>query len=592
MNSYSDLSFETFNAKRLSPAEVADTFVTPEYFSKIASADHCYIIGPRGSGKTTLLRMLTGESLAAWRGKDTHLLRKRVVYSSIFLPTDDLWASQVSGQDGETAFSLQLLSSFIETVRYRTRVIDASGNPTHLPAIMVQSQEIEFVNACASAWGLSLRVPSLTTLQQGLDDYLLRLTLGEKAAPLSAGRTFELLTHAIRAFNRLVGQDRHRWALLLDEMELAPREIHREVNRHIRGGAQELILKLSMSPFDRYMHINDLEVKPAAGNDFQPFYLAGRALRESRSITEGLWRESLKAKNIDFVEMSKALGVSPVTTSNFDRRTSVSETQKVLTQARDTDLTFAGWLKRRNIDIRSLDTLSYNQRSATVRKVFPLLVFRNAFLHHDARRAKTRSRKKPTEVFSGAAAVTAMLEGNPRWIKSAFAQMLQSYDRETKSVPPGAQYDAVLALSNRFEALLKVLPVRDAEVDASYTVTEMVEALARHFHESNLSEFSPDPQNCFTIDKATESEAIGSIALGLYSGAFVHVRDRKSPAVLDKFEGQRFRLAYILAIRQGKEFPLRLGKDVKLSAVLGQPEKPSSPAVQLPDPVLFDWEES
>ena len=51
--------FDAFNARYLSPVDVAATFVpSRESFKLLSEQNHSVLVGPRGSGKTTLLKML------------------------------------------------------------------------------------------------------------------------------------------------------------------------------------------------------------------------------------------------------------------------------------------------------------------------------------------------------------------------------------------------------------------------------------------------------------------------------------------------------------------------------------------------------
>ncbi|MBX3104000.1 MAG: hypothetical protein KF867_03400 [Cryobacterium sp.] len=580
-------SFDTFNAKKMSAKEIATSFVTPPAFAALAGADHCYLIGPRGSGKTTLLRMLHGESLEAWRGRAAAELRAKITYSSIFLPADELWASQTNESNSRAAFATQMLYAFVESMMYRTGNYGRVVDDVHLGVALDHDQEVAIAQQCAKAWGLVDANPSFLGLQEALDFSLVQLSGGSINAHFASSvqDPLRLLTFGVRAFNRVAGQPHHRWALLLDEMELAPPEIHTAVVSFVRGGSADLILKVSMSPFDRYMDFYGNGGAPMPGHDFQTIYLSGQGRREIRSFTNGLWEATLRARALTFVPMSRALGTSSITREQTGQRTSGDEVNRLLRTMQSADVDFAHWLRAKRINLNQLGSLNYNERSATIRKIYPLLVFRDALLTFRDGRPVRRSRKKSLEPFTGASAVTTLLEGNPRWIKTAFAQMLNYYDERTGTISAGFQYDALVSLANRFESLLRVLPRRVTSAP-SVPVPDLVDAIAVYLNQQNTTRFSADPQNCFTVDRNIGPDIVEALVLGLYAGAFVHVRDRRSPAVLKSFEGQRFRLAYLLAVRDEKEFPLRLGKDVRLSTILagmkrGAERSPHSRQLQL-----------
>lgn len=573
--------FATFNAKRMTAVEVAQSFVPPRAFRAIAAGDHCYLTGPRGSGKTTLLRMLQGESLMAWVGKEADEFRTSIDYSAIFLPTDELWASQTSERNATAAFALQLLYAFVETMQYRASEVDAFGNPVHLPVSLSHDAEVQVARRCSEAWALARPVSSLAGLLDALDVALADIDSQSLTARIEgrASEAMRLLTIGIRLFNRAVGQPRQRWALLLDEMELSPAHIHHEVVSFVRGDPSLLTLKISMSPFDRYGHAFGVEGQPIPGHDFQTVYLSDQSRRDIHALTNGLWRESLKDRGFSYAPMSRAMGRSSIDELPGNQDVRDRFVAGKLRAAQSQDREFAKWLRQRRIDVDNLSSLSYNERSATIRKVFPLVVFREAILTYKQDRPVRRTRKKSLEPFTGATAVETALEGNPRWIKSAFSQMLESYDdRGTHEfIPRGAQFDALSTLAARFEALLRVVPRRG--MSTSMPVFELVDRIALYFSRENTGPFTPDPKNCFIVDEDMSADVLDALILGLYAGAIVHVRDRRSPAVLNDFRNQRFRLAYLLGVRDGREFPLRRGKDVRLKKILEDTSLPTRKTV-------------
>jgi energy-coupling factor transporter ATP-binding protein EcfA2 len=554
--------FDTFNAKRLTPIEVSRTFVMPSYFPSMVGKDHCYVVGPRGSGKTTLLKMLHGTSLMSWQGREADAVRGSVDYSTIFLPADELWARQSSDTNSGLAFTVQILYAFIEAIVYRTSLTDSYGYPTHLPVDISHDLEVDFCTQCISAWGVADTNPSFQGLLGALDLLLLKISSQQliDGHPLAGADPMDLLSFSIRAFNRVTGQQSHQWALLLDEMELAPPDIHRAVVSYVRGGTANLIIKITISPFDRYMH-GAIPV-----HDFQLIHLSGQSYREIKSLTSGLWAESLRARNYKQTALEEALPTYP-SRGRPDYRT---DQKGFLAYVIARDHTFASWLKGRRIEIDQLEKLSYNEKSATIRKVMPLLVFRDALLGYRDGKPFRRSRKKSYEPFTGPAPTTRALEGNPRWIKVAFSHMLNYYDTSTNTVSPGFQIDAIAQLANRFESLLRVLPRRESSA-AETSVVWLVNTIAEYMNWANLGAFKADPINCFVVDPAVSDSVVDALSLGLYAGAFVQVRHRRSDAILSDIRGERFRLAYLLGVRDRREYPLRLGKDAALSDILKGP---------------------
>jgi hypothetical protein len=602
--------FEVLNAKKLSSEEIAASFVISPQFEKIIGPDHSFLIGPRGSGKTTLLRMLQGETLMFWTHKRAQDIRDRVRYSSIFVPADQLWSSQFSGRKGEAgspnpnreslglaAFTTQVLAGLIETLQYRTDYFER-GHEVHQPASLSDDAEFELVLACSKAWDLQPVALTLNALLTALDlrfqnialalesarDIELRLKMDERFDRWIELSPVNALRFGIRTINRLTAQPHHRWALLLDEMELAPASVHRALTQNIRGGEQSLVLKMSFSPFDNFISAAFQGVGAATpDNDFRPIYLWSGDRRGGRKFAAGMfssiWYETFKTIR----DPSQMLGPSMIDASgrNGGKEDYAAESprMKLIQRMNDVDPSFAQFLLRRGIDLSHPEKITYNQRSSTLRKAHPLLVFREALLNFDSGMPKPRGRKKIDEVFGGEDVVYACLEGNPRWMKAVFGQMISSSEGVGR-IPYGAQYDALKDAADRFQALLGLLATGSG--DGRSRVLPIIDAISRYFNRRALGEFSADGPTTFVVDEEVGPEVHAALRVALNAGAIVHIRGTKSPAVLSDLTGERFRIAFLLAIRDGLEIPLRLGKSVHLSRILQDPASSQFIAEQLP----------
>jgi hypothetical protein len=179
--------------------------------------------------------------------------------------------------------------------------------------------------------------------------------------------------------------------------------------------------------------------------------------------------------------------------------------------------------------------------------------------------SRRRSRKKTIECFTGEEAIFAALEGNPRWVKAVFSQFIGAYDGQNP-ISRGLQFDTLAESAERFEALLRLLPVHGTFRDA--TVLSLLDDIAAYFSFRSLGAFSADPPGTFIVDQSVPPYVIDALNTALSAGAVIHLRSKKSPDVLSNLYGERFRLAYLLAVREGLEFPLRLGHSTSLTAVL------------------------
>lgn len=573
------------NAKRMTPAEVASSFVPHPSFAELTNLDHCYIVGPRGSGKTTLLKMLQGEALMAWQGQQATRTRERVKFSSVFLPADTLWSTQARSapaEMGKAAFVVQALYALVETMKYRSSKSDSNGNEVFYPVELTHDDEVSLAKELRQGWRISPRGNSLAAISAHLDFLLLEVSRRDTSVvrQFSTADALDLISYGVRAFNRAVGQEGHRWALLLDEMELAPPEIYAEIVRFVRGGNSSLILKLSTSPFDRYYELMGPQHGPMAGNDFRALHLAGLARTEVHTFSVSMWNAAVQAAALPPTKIQHALGQSAIQKRAGSTGSTLEIQGAVIGKAASEDPDLARWLVRRRVDLDQLESLSYVQRSSTLRKVYPLVVFREALLTFPdgEDRARARSRKKQFEPFTGADAVITALEGNPRWIKTAYSAMFDNAKVGPKSfsVSRTAQWDALSYLAQRFESLMKVMPSQLSQ-STGLGFSELIDKVALYFHAVNVGRFRSDPPTTFVVDNGVPRDVYPLLTLGLYSGALVHVRDRGTPDTITDYVGKRFRLAYLLAIRDNRESPMRLGKHVALSRILASSFEPPAP---------------
>ncbi|ELV8601174.1 hypothetical protein QNE95_004436, partial [Vibrio vulnificus] len=142
---------DSFNAKMSTTEDLCETFITNEFYDKLACPNHCIMIGPRGSGKTTLMRMLDVESLELWESERASEYRKTINYSGVFIPTDRYWKTQYQKIENklkdnelskneklrydtaiillEQLFSYHVFENFLSVVNYRcSRTIKKKNN--------------------------------------------------------------------------------------------------------------------------------------------------------------------------------------------------------------------------------------------------------------------------------------------------------------------------------------------------------------------------------------------------------------------------------------------------------------------------------
>src|SRR5687768_3296157 len=93
-----------FNARWLSPEQVAVQFVPIPQFHRLLQPRHSLLLGPRGSGKTTLLKMVTRRALAVWRARtDSARGTEPSVpgFEAIYIPSDVRWSYELKELQSE-----------------------------------------------------------------------------------------------------------------------------------------------------------------------------------------------------------------------------------------------------------------------------------------------------------------------------------------------------------------------------------------------------------------------------------------------------------------------------------------------------------
>jgi hypothetical protein len=582
---------------------VAATFVPPECYSNLMMRRHTLIVGPRGSGKTTLLKMLQGPALEAWKHPDAQQYRDRIDFTGIFVPADRSWTAQLSllGQGriehehaerlGIAAFTTHVLRSLVSAIEYRIRPPNDPTLVAHRRKRLSREGEKEFVDEVTKVWFLEPHAPSLLGLRHALSARLSSiLELSSSESTRGPGGRSERLGSttylhldflaaagfATEVFNSLADDDGGKWAFLFDELELAPDWIRAELIRSLRSD-NRFLFKLSLSPYT-----SEKTLSPSGaweGHDYEIIPLWYPQKEKGYDFCRALIVSMLKERGIVSITPENLLGSSEFDASDGSEEGSRylpgSRIQRRFVNLARKDASFATYLRDHNLDVRRFQQLKDNQRAAEVRKISALVVVRDTFRRgdEDASPAKPRSRKNPN-LYRGATAVFAIVEGNPRWLIGVVAPLLKRLEGEVRAetthlvVRPSLQAKEVSKAGNRFRAFLKTIPCPAlGDSGAVSGVLQVLDAIGEYFYSQIvLSPFNPDPPGTFVVDGAIPDGVMKSLAIALNAGAVVYVPDPRSELVLDSLTGKRFRLSYLLAPHY--KLPIQLGRAISLSTIL------------------------
>lgn len=615
-----------FNARMLSARQVAQTFVPPQSFFVLINSDNTLLSGPRGSGKTTMLKMLQPEALEAWKHKAADDVRRRVTYTGAFIPTDRAWNAQLlpfTPEDmsdeahailtdiADSAFSTHVLRSMAQSMGYRTQGPDDHG-PKHLRVdISPQAQE-EFVYEISSAITLPVGPPTLVGLTSALSRRLAHLGRLRRQVLRTRQTTelpewvdfdcLELADLAASLFNNVANQPEHQWALLFDELELAPQRIVVQLLSALRGRNPRLMFKLSFSPVHRELDsLKKQSGQATYGQDFEFIPLTYAKKMDALRFSTELLQEELAQRGAVDVTPLDLLGPSLFASTEGDEENaplplgvikeesvktnngSSSHGQRAnpsprrqknpyakgtkLWNAYDalakTDPSFAHWLDDHSVDLNKLDELSADERAARLRKVRNLVVVREFFRN---RIGRGRSRKTYA-LYSGADALLTLTDGNPRLLIAMFRQLLPGLmSSPLQRIGEPEQSRAIETAIDRFLVLIGSLEARTVE-GRLVSVQGILDVIGEKLCDYNLrDDFSDNTPGSFRVDRDVPESVIECLIEALNSGAIIHIPQPGSPQVRSNLRNETFRLCYLLAPYY--QLPLRMGRAVALSSLL------------------------
>lgn len=608
-----------FNARWLSTSQIAASFVPPSIFGRLAGTCHSMLVGPRGSGKTTLLKMLQPATLSHWCADGSATIKAQIDYTGVFIPADICWREQLSSLSRESreddsrpmsrlAVVTSILHSLVEAASWR--ISQPEGVAHYRRATLAREHEADLVRIMAKQWELPIEVPSLLSLKHALSARFGSIPALAKDAgrgshlqssleSVMAAPLLSHVSHFVEVFNDLVGEPEGKWALLFDELEIAPDWLQDELIRSTRSIDQKLLLKLSLSPYNRFMGLQNTGHSPDSINDFDQIQLwyANRdhyGIRlEQKQFCESMWKAALSAKGFPYSSPYKALGESysfdtdsevlgaspnnEQTSTNKDKGKSAKPAYspegkrgKVFLDLYKKDRSFKEYIDKLGIDLLNIADMSESARASGIRKISQVVATRDFYRRSDIVNETDPGRRsrKSFDLYVGAESLFSVSEGHPRWLKILFARILDgepSRDLMRISVPK--QNAALTASAHRFSALLKTYPVQDIRGAGSGSILKLVQRIGEYFHDEVVkADFKPEPVSSFIVDSSTSDEYLESLQTALNLGAIVYVPDGESEITLSSLRGKRFRLSYWLAPVFG--IPLVLGKAVALSAIL------------------------
>jgi hypothetical protein len=597
--------FESFNARNLSPKQVAERFIPPpRHFDDLMLRRNSLVVGPRGSGKTTLLKMLQLPALATWKHPDADRYRTQIDFIAVFVAADVSWGAQLGalGRNRLPQHATDLLGLSAFTSHVMIALIEAmndcaSGDPTTVPTLagkyvnLSKQQEVALCQFISKNWQLTPILPTFQGLKLALRERLsLIAQIARRETVLPKEQLDERLASydflflgflecsifAVEAFNDLVGQPEKRWAFLFDELEIAPQQIRRQLFSALRSTDRRLLIKLSISPYHEDAVILEGGGSAMPGQDYQPIELWYPRKEEGYQFSEALLKAMLAEAGAEPVNSDEVFGRSVFEAGDFERESNVSayrpgtSLHRRFSNLAKKDSSFADYLGRHNIDLQTMHLLGETERAGVIRKGTSVIAVRENYRSNEglsgAPTRLERSRKTPT-LYTGSRSLFAIIEGNPRWFIGIVGPLIRDYMNHLRPVSRGIQARTITTATNRFRALLRTIPYSPSNSATSRGLLSLLDSVGEKFHDNLVQgPFNPDPPLSFVVDSHTSGEVLVALGKALNAGAIILAPDQTGETLLSSLRGKRFRLSYMLA--PGYGLPLNLGRTMALSQIL------------------------
>jgi energy-coupling factor transporter ATP-binding protein EcfA2 len=610
MLAYSPL-YDAFNARYLSPIQVAKSFVPPPTFNELLQSGNTLLIGPRGSGKTTLLKMLTQPALETWNYNGADALINNCKFTTAFVPNDRRLYEQLKNLQGaRLSENLQkdfTLSAYVSLAQkslveaFSRRITKTTDGIRSFRSVAISwKQEKEIAKRLAKNWSLNPEILTLASISNCLGERLLQIprdaqkesVLGLKGQenriiniPYFFPNLFDSLIQGIDIFTDVTNDSEDRWAIALDELELTPDPVFKEVMNSLRGvPTAKLILKLAINPIIKMEESLTELLAPSEGHDFNSIPLWYPYRDDSADFCRAMWdymvqqRMSFLGETTSKTSPIQVLGKSYFSSDSKEEKTtkdysSEGKWGKAFISLEKKDDSFRDYLTGINIDSKNLLSVPKLKMDRYIRKIAPLVYLRDFYLEKFSKDKKVslkRSRKN-LEPYTGAEALFAATEGNPRIFISLVGGLLEKWIPGQK-ISIEIQSDLLEKQSEKFFMGIRNKSATNERISKNHkSVQSLLKILGDYLYAANvLSEFKSDPPISITIPSNIDNQTDELLSLAIYVGALIP----HSRSSISSVKGVTVRFNYLLA--SFFKLPIRRGKSLSLTKILDVKTTPKS----------------
>lgn len=548
---------DSFNAKTLTTKALCESFIINDYFAKVAGKSHSILIGPRGSGKTTLMKMLQVEALEYWSGYQADAFRSAITYAGVFIPTDRVWKYQYEKLkegcgDNENVkklnsiFIYHVLERFVSVVEFRTNsFIDKSNKFLH--AALSKNQELELVKHLSDSWGVSPKTLTLKSLElellskkQRISNDIINKKSNEGQVPdnFHINQLVPILEFSVKTVNSFLNQKEQKWCFLFDELELAPEEVVQPLVSSIRGGPEDILFKLSMSPYHGGIKVTSSPYSPMVGQDHTIINLSNNKQESSISFAKKLCGQLFRKKG--FLSDVDSYFEAP---KKIDR-------EKIFTELIKKDKSFSSYLDKNGINVKRLDSYKEVDKLPTIRKVQFVAQLRNYYLKSvfDGR-SLLKSRRTPADVYVGFDNLCKAMEYNPRMLIGMTNMFLECLDEKNTSIKIADQITTLEKTYRSYQSLLNTISIDFPNFN---TIYELIDFLAKKCADQIKGDrFEPEPDGTFYFDKEPPEKLKVAIGYALNAGALISENIGTTYIDILEMKELKFRLSFIFSHKYG-----------------------------------------
>lgn len=612
---------KAFNAKGIADKEVALSFAPSWKFDEFAGPWNAVLLGPRGSGKTTFMRMLTLPALRLWDSPEAENYRSQISYTGIFVPADVAWSETtraiaeylprlLAEKVIHAAFTTNVLLSTVHAIASRVAVQAGVMHPGYRCTVLSPEALLPVLREICGYWKLTPTTMTFSGLRLALELRLQRIMEYVRGVRFSGEPSYEELMSvmpfleldlertvffAVSRVDEAIGDLEGQWTLLFDEFEIAPFDLQQFVFNRFRSTGKKLLYKVALVPCTAAWEALNAGAALSENNDYRRVVLWYPDKKSVMKISGHLYEAIRRSQKLQSYPANPIVvfganqfvldddGGDLGENDSFGQGKAWAAVFKSL-QTRDS--TFAKFLAEKEIDPDHLETSSKSKTGSTVRKIAPLVAFRDAYAKNVDAPAR-RGRKKFIFGYGGWQAIAMACEGNPRWLISVLNTMYASSGK-TSDVTQSIQVDKIKSSAVAFEAMLSHLARDDSTGLATNTsVNGLLKQIGDYFFERLVvDDFVEEPPLSFFIDKKVSTDVQNAVRLAINHGAVIHMADPGADVSgndLGNLVGKRFRLAYLLAPLY--KLPLRATREKALSTILSKDSTSEPPKAAPQNPV-------